>query len=234
MLGTPAVIATFQNNPDIPIIAIAMGDPVGAGVANSMEAPGLNVTGSSDYVDPRLLLEQIVRVMPSPTKIGTVYDPSNQNLQVWVAALRTALEEYPDIELVEATVALAADVSAAARSLGGRVDAIMIGPDALVFSALPAVAEVARVEEVPLYLTGGEVTEPGVFATIGPTIARLGYTAGEQAVRVLKGEAPGTVPFRLPEDTTWIINTDTLEALGLTVPDDILATATMLEATPAQ
>lgn len=228
VLGTPAVIATFQNNPDTPIVAIAMGDPVGAGVAESMEAPGLNVTGSSDYVDPALLLEQIMRVEPRPTSIGTIYDSSNQNLQVWIADLKRALEAYPDVQLEEATIALAADVSAAARSLGGRVDTMMIGPDALVFSALPAVAEVARVEGMPLYLTGGEVTEPGVLATIGPSIQRLGYTAGEQAVRVLRGEAAGTVPFRLPEDTSWIINQETLDALGLVIPDDVLAAATIL------
>ena len=120
VIGTPAVIAMAQQITDRPIIAIAMGDPVGAGVAESLEAPGGNVTGSIDYVDPAIILEQLLTASPAPRRLGTVYDPSNQNMQVWVADLTAAVEAEGDLELVEATISGPGDVATArAASTGG-------------------------------------------------------------------------------------------------------------------
>ena len=92
------MIAVAQQITDRPIFALAMGDPVGAGVAESLEEPGANVTGSIDYVDPALLVDQITTIHPELASLGTVYDPSNQNMQVFVADLEEALQGT-DIEL---------------------------------------------------------------------------------------------------------------------------------------
>lgn len=229
VIGTPAVLATFQNVTDKPIIAVAMGDPVGAGVADSLEKPGKNVTGSIDWVEPSLLLDDMVKLTPPFKTLGTLYDPSNQNMQVWVAALKEALKKYPDVKFEEATIASSADVAAAARSLGGRVDAMLIGPDAAVSSALPAVAQVADSNKIALYLSGGDISVPGVFATIGPDYPTLGKYAGEVAARVLAGEAPGDVPFLGPESVEWVVSQSMLDKLELTIPEDILATAQVVE-----
>jgi putative ABC transport system substrate-binding protein len=232
VVGTPAVVALAQLITDRPIFAVAMGDPVGAGVAASLEEPRGNVTGSIDYVEPALLVDQLLRVHPDITTVGTVHDPSNQSQQVWVPALDQALEAA-GVELVEATVAGTADVAPASRSLLGRVDVILLGADTSVLAGLDAVASVAVGESIPLYVVGGDITIPGVLGSIGPDYYELGATAGLAAVEVLRGADPGTVPWAVPSGAELVFSADTIEQLDLEIPAEVLETATVTETSVA-
>jgi putative ABC transport system substrate-binding protein len=222
------VLAQAAVEAELPIIALAMGDPVGAGVAESLDLPGGNVTGSIDYIDPARLLDEIQAVQPDLGRIGTVVDPANQNMQVWLADLRRAADER-DLDVEEATVQSSADVVTAARSLGGRVDAVLIGPDATVVSAIDAVASFAFDEGLPLYGVGVEVTTPGVLASLGPDYAEVGRLAAEAAAEVYGGADPGEVSFRRPGDLEWTINVATAEELGLDLPAELLERASVIE-----
>lgn len=221
--GTPAVIALAEQITDRPVFALAMGDPVGAGVAESLEAPGGNVTGSIDYVDPAEILERLTTIHPDLASIGTVYDPSNQNLQVWMEDLRAAADEQGGLEVVEATVSGAADVAQASRSLSGRADAILIGPDATVVAGIDAVAAVAQGDGIGLYVVGGDPSIDGVLASMGPDYPVLGTTAGENAAEILLGADPATTPFTGPDGVEVVVNEVTADALGITVPDSVLS-----------
>ncbi|HVW42088.1 MAG TPA: ABC transporter substrate-binding protein [Amycolatopsis sp.] len=225
VIGTPAVIALAQQVKDRPIIALAMGDPVGAGLADSLDKPGKNVTGSVDYVDPALLLDQIMAIQPVPKRLGTVYDPSNQNMTVWVAALKKAIAARPGLELVESTISGSADVANAARSLVGRSDAVLIGPDATVFAGLPAVGSAVGGAGIPVYVSGGDASVDGILATIGPNYPSVGALAADATVDVLHGTPAGQVPFRRPNGVEFGINKKTLDKLGVVVPPSIMATA---------
>jgi putative ABC transport system substrate-binding protein len=218
VIGTPAVIAMAQQDRTHPIIALAMGDPVGGKVADSLDHPGRNVTGTIDFVDPAKLLGELAKVTPAPRRIGTIYDPSNENSQVWVAQLRAAIKARPGLSLVEATVAGTGDVQSAARSLVGRTDTILVGPDAAVASGVAAVGAVALSNRIPLYLTSGDATTSGVLATLGPSYADLGSQGGDVAVKVLQGAQPADTPFGRPGALEWGVNHATLSALGVTVP----------------
>ena len=94
VVGTPAVVALAQQESERPIFVVAMGDPVGAGIAETLERPGGNVTGSYAYADPFVLTEQVLEIQPGVTRIGTVFDPSNQNIGRWISDLRLATEEH--------------------------------------------------------------------------------------------------------------------------------------------
>jgi putative ABC transport system substrate-binding protein len=227
VIGTPAVIALAKQVTDRPIIAIAMGDPVGSKVAKSLDAPGTNVTGSIDYVDPAVLLAQIMKVSPAPKRLGTVYDPSNQNMQVWVKALHAAAKAYPGLSIVESTLSGPADVPSAARSLVGRVDAELIGPDATVFAGLAAVGAPAKSNKIPVYVSGGDATVSGILASIGPDYPTVGKLAADAAVKVFTGTAAAAVPYGRPTGVVFAVNKATMTALGITIPTDILATATV-------
>lgn len=218
VIGTPAVIAMAQQDKTHPIIALAMGDPVGGKVADSLDHPGRNVTGTIDFVDPAKLLGELAKVTPAPKRIGTIYDPSNENSQVWVAQLRTAIKARPGLALVEATVASAGDVQSAARSLVGRTDTILVGPDAAVASGIAAVGAVALSNKIPLYLTSGDATTSGVLATLGPSYANLGSQGADVAVKVLDGAQPAVTPFGRPGALEWDVNHSTLGVLGVTMP----------------
>lgn len=220
VIGTPAVIALAQQITDRPVFALAMGDPVGAGIAESLEEPGGNVTGSIDYVDPASLVADIVEIHPDAETLGTVYDPSNQNLQVWIADLKRALDEA-GLELIESTVASTAEVAQASRSLVGRADVALIGPDANVVAGLDALGAAMGGGSIPTYLSGGDPMFPGILASIGPAYLSLGTTAGENAALVLLGQDPAVTPFAVPGALEFAVNPETEAALGIEFPASI-------------
>jgi putative tryptophan/tyrosine transport system substrate-binding protein len=228
VIGTPAVIALSAQIKDRPIFALAMGDPVGAGVAKNIKTPGGNVTGSIDYVDPQAVLDELMAVKPDTHKIGTIYDPSNQNLQVWIADLKKAVGKYPGLSISEATVAGASEVAQASRSLLGRSDIMLIGPDANVTAGMESVAATAVGASTPLWLTGGDASIAGVLGSIGPNYPALGTSAGQQAAKVLLGAKPAETPFTLPEKLEITINGKTQKQLSITFPEKFLSRATVL------
>jgi putative ABC transport system substrate-binding protein len=201
-------------------------------VATSLDEPGGNVTGSIDYVEPALLVEQLLRVHPDIATLGTVHDPSNQSQQVWVPALERALDAE-GIDLVEATIAGTADVATASRSLLGRADVILLGADTSVLAGLDAVAAVAVADSIPLYVVGGDIAIPGVLGSLGPDYYELGAAAGLAAVEVLQGADPGTVAWAVPSGADLVFSAETIEQLGLEIPADVLETATVTETSPA-
>jgi putative ABC transport system substrate-binding protein len=220
VIGTPAVIAMAKLEKRKPIIAIAMGDPVGSKVAASLDAPGGNVTGSIDFVDPAKLLDVIGQTKPAPKRLGTVYDPANENSVVWVKALKAAAAGR-GLSVAEATIASSSDLNAAARSLAGKADALLIGPDATVISGLPPVAAVARANKLPLYLAGGDATASGVVASLGPDYPTIGRATADVTAKVVAGADPGTVPFAQPTELAPQVNAKTVAALGITLPSGL-------------
>jgi putative ABC transport system substrate-binding protein len=221
VVGTPAVVALAQQEAERPIFAVAMGDPVGAGIAETLERPGGNVTGSYAYADPFVLTEQILEIQPGVTRIGTVFDPSNQNIGRWISDLRLATDEH-DVELVEATITGTGDVATASRSLLGRVHAIMIGPDPAVTAGLDAIGAAAIGDDTPLYVVAGDAAIPGVLANFGADLASLGTAAADVAVDVLNGADPAVTAFAAPNVALEItFNQATLDALDFAVPADV-------------
>jgi putative ABC transport system substrate-binding protein len=224
VLGSSATIALHQLEKRRPIITLGMADPVGAKLAQSLDIPGGNITGSTDYLDPAAQLDQLLRVEPVAKRIGTVYDPSQPNAVKWVQDFGNAAKAK-GVAFIEATASSSGDIGIATRSLVGRVDAIIIGNDANTLAGVAAIAATAKQAKLPLYLNGGDHTLPGVFATLGPNYFEVGRLAGENASKVCKGSEPGTLPFGRPKAVTWGINTQTMTALGVTVPADILSSA---------
>jgi putative ABC transport system substrate-binding protein len=220
VLGTPAVLALAAQVTDRPIFAIAIGDPVGAGLADSLQAPGGNVTGSVDYVDPALLLADLLEFHPDLNTVGTLYDPANQNMQVWMPDLRAAAADR-GLEIVESTVAASNEVSQAARSLVDRADIVLIGPDAAVLSGIDALGAAMLGASLPLYTIGGDPSVPGVLASLGPDYIDLGVAAGEVASQVLLGAEAASTPFAMPSDVSITVNGALLEQYGVRLPESL-------------
>jgi putative tryptophan/tyrosine transport system substrate-binding protein len=217
VIGTPAVLAVAGQVSDRPIFALAMGDPVGAGVAESLERPGKNVTGSIDFIDPALLLDDLLALHSDLATIGTLYDPSNQSMQVWTDALRAATAAA-DITVAEATIASATDIAQAARSLDDRAEAVLIGPDATVAGGIDAVGAAMTGAGIPLYVVGGDTTVPGIVGSLGPDYPQLGVSAGVNAAKVLLGADVASTPFTTPGQVEIVLNMTRAEELGITVP----------------
>jgi putative tryptophan/tyrosine transport system substrate-binding protein len=222
VLGSDAIIALNKLEKKKPIIALAMSDPVGAKVATSLEHPGGNVTGSTDFVSPSVLLPQLLKISPQPKRLGTVYDPSEQNMQLWISQMKAAAAAA-GVQLVEAPISGPGDIPSATRSLLGRSDAIIVGPDGVVFGGLPAIGQVALSNKLPFYTIGGDVTIKGMLASLGPDYAAVGQLAGQVAAKIVKGASPADIGFAQPQGVQVQVNPQTEQAIGVTVPASLTA-----------
>lgn len=220
VFGTSIVLATVQAaqqaDSDVPIIFIATGDPVGAGIADSIEAPGQQSSGTTDWIPPKQTVETLLAALPEVRTIGTIWDSSNQNGKIFHDALVVAAGEA-GLQMVDVSVGQSGEVFLAAKSLVGRVDAIVLGPDSTVVQSMPAIGGVALENKIPLFVTVGDMV-PGVLMTLGVQYGQLGQASGEIAVKVLEGTPVGQVPIVGPAGVTPTVNPETVVALGITLP----------------
>ena len=220
VIGTPAVIALADQEKERAIIATNMTYPVEDGVAESLERPGGNVTGSSDGIAAEDIVTFLQQVSPSPKRIGTVYDPSNTSTSRFAKDLKEALEA-DGRTLVEAPVSTPGDATPAARSLVGKVDAILLPGDAISAGpGLPTIAATALRAKIPLFMGAGVSVDeaPGIAAVLAPDNIELGRLAGEVAGKALKSGKPGEVPFATVKPQVTI-NPEVAEQLGIEIPE---------------
>jgi putative ABC transport system substrate-binding protein len=222
-IATPTAISVAQAVTDIPVLFTAVTDPVDAALVESMDAPGGNVTGTSDAVPVLALLELITRLSPDAQTIGIVYNPGEPNAVTQVDwAEEAAAELGLDIEL--ATADTSNGVQQAADSLD--VDAFFVITDNTVVTSLETLIQVAEAKGIPVVASEGDSVARGAIATIGIDYFQLGYQTGEMAVRILTGEATTeATPVETQPDLAVYLNTGAAERMGVTIPDDLLAEA---------
>ena len=222
-IATPTAIALAQAVTDTPVLFTAVTDPVGSALVDSMEAPGGNVTGTSDAVDVADLLELVTRVAPDAETVGIVYNAGEPNAVTQVEWAQDAADELGlTIEL--ATADTSGAVQQAADSID--VDAFFVVTDNTVVSALETLIQVAEDKQIPVIASEGDSVARGAIATIGIDYYSLGYQTGEMAVRILSGEAdPATTAVEVQTELALYLNTGAAERMGVTIPEDLLAEA---------
>jgi putative ABC transport system substrate-binding protein len=220
-IATPTAQAASQATADIPILITAVTDPVAAGLVESMEAPGTNVTGTTDMNPIAEQLELIKAFVPGAKKVGVIYNAGEVNSEVQVKIAKE-VAGHIGLEIVEASVATSADVNQAAGSLAGRVDAIYVPTDNTVVSALETVLQVAEEHKIPVIAGEGDSVERGALATVGIDYYELGRQTAEMAIRVLKGEDPATMPIEKQKNMQLYVNKSAAKAMGVEIPEDIL------------
>jgi len=196
---------------------------VDAALVESMEAPGGNITGTSDAVPVRDLLELVNRLDPDAKTVGIVYNPGEANAVSQVEWAEEAAAEL-GLEIKLATADTSNGVQQAAESLD--VDAFFVITDNTVVSALETLIQVAEAKDIPVIASEGDSVARGGIATIGISYYDLGYQTGEMAVRILKGEATtDSMPVETQTELAVYLNTGAAERMGVTIPDDLLAEA---------
>lgn len=227
-IATPTTQACVQaaKGTGIPVIFGAMTDPVAAGVVDSWEKPGGNVTGISDWADVGTQIQLVIDIVPGVKKLGTVYNAGEVNSVVQIEELKKAAPGLGIEKVVEANVATTADVMAAAQSLVGRVDAIWVPTDNTVVSAFEAVVKVCEDNQIPLFAADTATVERGAIGTPGIDYYFLGRESGKLAARVLRGENPGDISVKKCAMTDLYLNPSAAARLGVTIPQSVLDRAT--------
>ncbi|MGI6879420.1 ABC transporter substrate-binding protein [Microbacterium sp. gxy059] len=220
-VATPAAQAAAQAIVDVPVLFTAVTDAEEAGLVASDDAPGANVTGTSDLNPVADQLALLAEIAPDAESVGVVYSSGEVNSAVQVELAKEAAAEL-GLTIEEATVSNSAEVQQAAQSLGD-VDAIYVPTDNTVVSGIAALIQVAEQNEIPVVSGDSGPVESGAIATIGIDYTKLGYQTGEMAAKILLESAdPAEMAVETSNDVELIINPSAAERMGVELPGSVV------------
>lgn len=216
-VATPVAITmqTATEDNQIPVVFSAVTDPVGAGLVDSMDKPGSNITGTSDALDTKAIMELIKAQNPSVSKIGLLYDTAQDSSELAISEAKAWCEEN-GVTYVEKTGSTTGDVSLAAEALvSEKVDAIFTPTDNTIMTAELSIYETFIKAGIPQYCGADSFALNGAFVGYGVDYASLGKMTGDMVVDVLvNGADPASTPVETFDNGIASINTETCEALG--------------------
>lgn len=223
-IATPSAQAVVASTKSVPVVFAAVTDPVAAQLVRNWEPSGTNVTGVSDELELDRQMELVKRVLPDATRVGMVYNPGEANSVVVVERLRELLPEM-GMTLVEAAAPRTVDVGSAARSLVGKVDVIYTNTDNNVVSAYESLVKVGMDTKTPLIASDTDSVKRGAIAALGIDYYQHGVQAGKVAVRILQGEAPGSIAPQKTGELSLYLNRSAAAAQGVTLSQELLDSA---------
>jgi putative ABC transport system substrate-binding protein len=225
--SAPAVLALQQATRKVPIIFVAVTDPVALGLVESLARPGGNATGFS----PAELglgakwLQVLKEMAPAMTRVGVFHSPANSGSVSQFAIVQAAASALGlEISVIDTADKLAIEqtVAAFASSPNGGLLALRIGENISLRDSLIALAAQYRLPAIyPLrtFVTGGGL------ASYGPDVAEEYRQAAGYVDRILRGEKPANLPVQVASKFQLVINLKTAKALNLALPQTLLATA---------
>ncbi|MBR0598884.1 ABC transporter substrate-binding protein [Sinanaerobacter chloroacetimidivorans] len=226
-IATPSAQAALGETTEIPIVFSAVTDPLAAELVDSLEAPGGNVTGTSDAVSAEMIMDLALEITPDIKTIGALYNTSEVNS----VSVINDLKEYAaakGLTVVEGPVMNASEVQQSATYLAGKVDAVFSPIDNTVASAMPIITKTLNDAKIPFYVGADSMVNDGGLATYGINYTVLGKETGKMAAEVLKGDDPGTMPVMTMKDMDIYINQKTADQIGVVFPQSVLDKATVL------
>ena len=228
-IATPSAQAAAQSITKVPVLFTAVTDPVSAQLVNSLEAPGSNITGTTDMNPVADQISLVKEFAPKAKTLGVIYSSGEVNSEVQVELAKEAAAK-DGLQVVESAVTNSAEVQQAAQDLASKVDAIYVPTDNTVVSALASVVQAAEDAKIPLIAGEANSVAQGALATYGIDYSKLGYQTGEMAIRILKeGAEPASLPVEAQKDYELTVNTTTLKALGLELPTSLKDRAVTIE-----
>jgi putative tryptophan/tyrosine transport system substrate-binding protein len=226
LTGDSEALAARRATATIPIVAVAVGDPIGHGLAESLAHPGGSVTGISlaltESAGKRLeLLRDAVPGLKRVAVFGNLANPlvASERNAVMVAAHSLGLDT------ITSGVRISEDIAPAIASLKGAAQAIYVCSDPSVLAHIVDVNAAALAAGLPIMNLTRYSTAAGGFISYGPNMPELYRHAVALVDKILRGAKPADIPFEQPIKWELAINLKTAKALGLTVPETFLTRA---------
>ena len=217
-IATPVAMAmqaaTEENG--IPVVFAAVSDPVACGVVDSLEKPGHNLTGTSDYLDTASVFNLIFAADPDASKIGLLYDLGQDSSKGAIDEAKAFLDSK-GISYVEKTGTNVSEVQLAASALiSENVDAIFTPTDNTIMQAELSIYEDLANAGIPHYTGADSFALNGAFLGYGVDYANLGKVTGEMVADILvNGKNPADTPVKTFDNGTATVNVETAEKVGL-------------------
>jgi ABC-type uncharacterized transport system substrate-binding protein len=224
--ATPPSVAVKQATSVIPIVFAAVGDPVGAGVVESLARPGGNATGLSlqqtDAAGKRI--ELLREVVPGLRRLAIMANSGSRSVLLDMREAQAATRVL-GLEAVTSDIRLPEDITPAFDALKGRVDAIYVCNDPLAVTNRVRINTLALGMRLPTMFGAREFVEAGGLMSYGANFPELYRRAAELVDKILRGAKPADLPVEQPTKFDLVINLTTAKALGLGLSPTLLARA---------
>jgi putative ABC transport system substrate-binding protein len=222
----PSIAILKRATATIPIVFAVAKDPVGGGLVKSLARPGGNVTGLSvEEVDTAgKRLELLREVLPRLHRVAIMFDAGYPSAVQEMDNLQSAARAL-GLEITPLEIRRAEDIAPAFASLGSQADAIFVSQDALTVANATRIITLALGARLPAFFGARNFVQAGALISYGPNFPALFRRAAELVDKILRGAKPADIPIEQPTKFELVINLTTAKALGITVPETLLARA---------
>jgi putative ABC transport system substrate-binding protein len=220
-IATPMAQSSFNaaRDSDIPVIFTAVTDPEAAMLTEG------NITGTSDKLPVEAQLKLIRAMMPDSKNIGIIYTTSEVNSISTIEEYKELSTQY-NFNIVDIGISALTDIPLALDKILPQVDAITNLTDNTVVSSLPLILSKANEKNIPVFGSEIEQVKLGCIASAGIEYIGLGKQTGKMAAAILKGdEKAEDIPFEIIEESSLYINTEVMDKLDLTLPQEYMEKA---------
>ena len=225
---TQASLAAKKSTTTTPIVMVATGDPVGAGLVTSLGRPGGNITGTSS-VSPGTAgksLEFLREIAPTARRVAVLWNPANAVFQAQMVRETEAAARSSGIALRMFQARDAKEIDAAFATMPiERVEALNVLPDAIFNAHWTRIAALATKNRLPSVSGNPAYAEAGGLMAYGPSFPDLYRRAAAYVDKILKGAKPADLPIEQPTKFDLVINMKTAKTLSITVPPSLLLRA---------
>src|SRR5262252_3960276 len=225
--GTPASQAAQAATQTIPIVMVAVGDPIRAGLVASLARPGRNVTGTSllgpDVAPKRLQI--LKQVIPSAVRVALLFNPNNDSNIIFRDEIEPATREL-GMSLVQVEASTVADLDTNLRGiLSQRPDALIATADPFLNLQIRKIIDFLESNRIPGMFTVREYVLAGGLMSYGPSLPDLFRRSATYVHKILQGTKPSDLPVEQPTKLDLVLNLKAAKMLGLIFPQTLLATA---------
>ena len=226
-LSTPAALAAKNVTKTIPIVFTGVGDPVGAGVVQSLSHPGGNVTGISTLATELSAkrLELLKEIVPNAAPVAMVWNDTNPSMVLSAREAQNAADRL-DLNLQSIGVHDLISFDAAFATISSsHFNALLTLVDPFTREHRQRIVDFAAQRRLPAIYESREFVDAGGLISYGPSFPALQRRAADYVSMIFKGGKPADIPIEQPTKFELIINLKTARELGLTIPATVLARA---------
>jgi putative tryptophan/tyrosine transport system substrate-binding protein len=224
---TPAAVAAKAATATIPIVFATGGDPVALSFVASLNRPGANLTGFASLtaeVSPKRL-HLLHELIPNAALFGVLWDPAFPGIQSTIADLQVAARTL-GLQLAVVNASTESDLETALVTFSQqRVGAVLVGPSGFFNRRMEKLVALAARHALPAIFPVLEYALAGGLMSYGGSLGYQMRQVGIYTGRILKGDKPADLPVQQVTKLELVINLKTAKALGLTIPETLLATA---------
>lgn len=221
--ATTALQACAAATADIPVVGTSVTDFVSAGVVESNDAPGRNVTGTSDLAPIENQIDLLEELVPEAKTVGIIYCSAEANSVFQAEKAQKALEGK-EIAYKVYTVADSNDIQQVVTGAVAECNAIYIPTDNTLANNMEGVKNVTVPAGIPVICGEENMCSVGGLATLSISYYNIGYNAGLMAYEILvNGKNPSEMPIQYADEVTKKYNADIAASLEMEMPDDMVA-----------